>query len=273
MIKQAINTLLLFGMRGRVGDYIHRLLIDSAMQKTKRVVFGEQNIYFSTPSVLAAYRANSFADKEPETLKWIASFKKGGVFWDVGANVGIYSCYAAKLNGARVFCFEPSVFNLELLARNINLNTLQDLISIIPIALANTNSLSAMNMSSTEWGGALSSFSSSYGQDGKELNVAFFYKTAGMRMDDLSEFYNLEPPNYLKIDVDGTEHLILEGGIKILNQVESVLIEVNHNFIEQKEKCDKILSASGLSLIRSDPADLTGGDIGEGSYNEIWNRV
>jgi len=51
--------------------------------------------------------------KEPDTLMWIDKIPEHSVFWDVGANVGLYSCYAAKARNCIVFAFEPSVFNLR----------------------------------------------------------------------------------------------------------------------------------------------------------------
>ena len=69
-------------------------------------------------------RANTFSSKEPETLEWIDSMQKKSILWDVGANVGTYSCYAAKKMELQVFAFEPSVFNLSLLAQNIYMNNL-----------------------------------------------------------------------------------------------------------------------------------------------------
>ena len=49
------------------------------------------------------------------------------------------------------------------------------------------------------------------------------------------EFRNNQKPDYIKIDVDGIEHLILEGAslLKNLSNIE-ILIEINDNFIEQK---------------------------------------
>jgi len=43
------------------------------------------------------YRAESFWNKEPETLVWIESFTNGDTFFDVGANIGIYALYAGTL--------------------------------------------------------------------------------------------------------------------------------------------------------------------------------
>ena len=59
------------------------------------------------------------------------------IFWDIGANVGLYSIYAAKLKNCEVYAFEPSVFNLEVLSKNIFLNKLTDNITTISLPLTN----------------------------------------------------------------------------------------------------------------------------------------
>ena len=61
----------------------------------------------------------TFLTKEPDTIKWIESFDNDMVFWDVGANIGIFSCFAAKEKRARTCAFEPSMFNLKVLKKNI----------------------------------------------------------------------------------------------------------------------------------------------------------
>ncbi len=77
---------------------------------------------------------------------------EGAVFWDVGSNIGLYSCYAAKARGIRVFACEPSVFNLELLAKNIYLNELVEKVVIVPLPLSDSIKTSTLNMSTMEWG-------------------------------------------------------------------------------------------------------------------------
>ena len=54
---------------------------------------------------------------------------------DVGANIGLYSCYAGKTRQCKVFSFEPSIFNLEILSKNIFINNLENSIAIFAIAL------------------------------------------------------------------------------------------------------------------------------------------
>ena len=101
-------------------------------------------------------------------------------FWDIGANVGLYYIFAAKEMNSDVFSFEPSVFNLEVLAKNININKLNDKITILPISLSEVTKISDFNMSNIEIGGSISSFSENYKHDGKNLETIFKYKTLGI---------------------------------------------------------------------------------------------
>ena len=41
----------------------------------------------------------------------IGTFDSQDVFWDIGANTGIYSIYAAKVKGISTLAFEPAAFN------------------------------------------------------------------------------------------------------------------------------------------------------------------
>ena len=70
---------------------------------------------------------------------------------------------------------------------------------------------------------------------------------------DVSKNYMIEKlkfkqPDYLKIDVDGIEHLILSGGEKVLLNTKEILIEINDKFEEQKNNCTKSLKRLGFSL-------------------------
>jgi FkbM family methyltransferase len=54
-------------------------------------------------------------------------------FFDVGANVGLFSVMAAKMGGP-VFAFEPDADNLDLLARNVNAHGVD--VRVFPVACA-----------------------------------------------------------------------------------------------------------------------------------------
>jgi FkbM family methyltransferase len=248
------------------GGYVYHQIVASIMRREELVLHGGIEMRFSVPNRLNEYRINSFATKEPATLEWIENIPTGSMLWDIGANIGLYSIYAAMAKKCRVFAFEPSVFNLELLSRNIALNKLQESICIVPIALSNQIEVSMFKMSNTQWGGALSTFGQSFNQDGEELEQVFEYSTVGFSMDDACNFLKIPPPLYLKMDVDGMEHFILRGGTEILKLVQSVLIEINDDFINQAEESARILKGSGLILYRK--CDL--GVLNQ--YNQWWIR-
>src|SRR5919106_6075149 len=77
---------------------------------------------FSTPNAFTLWRVQSIYEKEPWTLEWIASFEPASILVDVGANVGMYTIWAAATRRARVYAFEPEAQNYATLNRNIMLN-------------------------------------------------------------------------------------------------------------------------------------------------------
>lgn len=261
--------------RTRIGRFVQRQLIESAMGEHRAVSHDGLSLRFAAPNALCAWRADTFSSKEPETLEWIDGLPRGAVLWDVGANVGLYSVYAALRRSCRVFAFEPSVFNLELLARNISLNCVQDRVTIVPLALSDVRQASPMRLTTTEWGGALSTFGQSFGWDGNEIRPVFEYVTMGLSMSDAVESLGVPRPQYVKMDVDGLEHFILKGGTGILSEVAEVLIEVNDNFRDQARECAELLTEAGLSLREKRHSDLIASSAAgfDQSFNQIWVRA
>jgi FkbM family methyltransferase len=273
-IKKFMAKLISLISSTKLGEFSINLLIRGAMDRVIVVKYGMTTLKFSTPNPLNVYRAKSFEAKEPETLKWIDEIPKGSVMWDIGANVGLYSCYAAKSRGCRVYAFEPSVFNLELLARNIFINGVVDLISIISLPLFDKVELGKLSMTTTDWGGAMSTFGETYGHDGEPIKKVFEFSTFGISMDEAMKFFHLEMPDYIKMDVDGIEHLILKGGVRILENVKGILIEINDNFHTQSEDAFALLSAAGLTFLEKKHAEIFDhvNTAAKHTYNQIWVR-
>jgi len=265
-LKATLKLLITSISKTALGMYAQQIIVNNVMGRRKEFIHNGLRLEFVIPNRLTLYRVDSFATKEPETLEWIENIPKGEVLWDIGANVGLYTVYAAKLNDCKVYAFEPSVFNLELLARNICLNGLQKIVTIVPVALSDKNSENIFQMSSTDWGGALSTFEAGIDQNGKSINGIFEYKTLGMSMADAIRVFNMHSPKYIKMDVDGIEHFILRGGADVLNTVESVLLEINESFEEQSTESSKILSEAGLSLYKKCAVDSNN------QFNQWWVR-
>lgn len=274
-LKGAIQFSLDTGGKTRLGKYLFKQILSTSMEQVREVTHKGSSFKFATPNVLCEWRAQTFSTKEPETLEWIDGIPEGAILWDVGANIGLYATYAAKQRNCRVWAFEPSVFNLELLARNIYLNELGSKVCIVPFALSTEIGSNQLRMTTTEWGGALSTFGADYGWDGEAIRKVFEFQTMGLPMDSVRDLLNIPQPDYIKMDVDGIEHLILSGGASVLKGVKEVLIEVNDDFLEQAEGCEKLLKAAGLSLkhkLHSDMIDSSTTGF-QNTYNQIWVRA
>ena len=256
----------------RIGRYFLYKLNNKIISEKKSIEIGDVKLLFYVPNEINQFRINTFFTKEPETLAWIDSFEKKTTFFDIGANIGLYSCYATKKQKCNTFAFEPSFFNLELLSKNIFLNNLSNLIKIVPISLSSERKIDQFNMSTTEWGGALSTFGEKVTFDGSDLKSVFNYTTISISLDDCIDFFNLPQPDHIKIDVDGIEDIILSGAPKILRKTKSILVEVNENVKENKERCEKMLKDSGLKFLKKKPVDYNNVGTLKNCYNHIWVR-
>jgi FkbM family methyltransferase len=267
----AVKFLRAFG-KSNLGGRMNQLIASSMMANLRKIEHHGVRLSFVAPNYLNSWRIGSFASKEPETLEWIDSFAYGAVLWDIGANVGLYSCYAAKLKGCQVFAFEPSVFNLELLARNVWANGLSERVTLVPIALTERMANSTLNMTSTEWGGAMSTFDETYTHDGSPLAKVFEFRTLGVSMDDALDKLAISQPDYIKMDVDGIEHLILKGGAVVLRNVKGVLIEINEEFEKQTVDSARYLTDAGLVLKEKRHSEMFDETRFKNCYNQIWQR-
>ena len=263
-----LGKLLFFLMNNKLGIYISDSFLNSKINRTKRISIKNINFLLHTPTYLTNYRYRTFFSKEPETIEWIDNFEKNRVFYDIGANVGLYSIYASICKNSKVYSFEPSFFNLELLARNIFSNNMNKKIVIVPLPLNDKISISNFELTSTDWGGALSTFEKGFNDSGEPIDTKFSYKTLGISLDQLVEKFNLPNPSYIKIDVDGLEHFIISGGRSIISKASEILLEVNDKFIDQNKKVNYFLNEAGFKLDKKVYAHPKT----RGVANQIWIR-
>jgi FkbM family methyltransferase len=200
---------------------INRRFNDSG-QTSVEIVDGHE-LRFVCPNRLTRWRVDTLATKEPETLSWIRGFAPGAVMWDIGANIGLYSLYAARTRGCRVMAFEPAPANFALLAKNIQINGLEDMVSALPIALGNDARLDVLHLSDTDPGGAFAVFGRS--DQATQVRLACL----GFSIDRFIADFAPPFPQHIKIDVDGSEEQIVHGGEQTLAdpRVMSVSIELD----------------------------------------------
>ena len=221
----------------------------------RELIILDRKINFFVPNQLVDFRVNTYFSKEPETIEWINEFNtsKEIIFWDIGANIGLYSIYnAIKHKNSKTISFEPSTSNLRVLSRNISINKFEKSIKILPIPLTNVeNKFLTMKEGQFIEGGALNSFGENLNFEGESFQTEMNYTLLGTSINYLLDNKILEIPDYIKIDVDGIEHLILEGATKYLSnkKIKSLSIEINENFTEQYNKVIQIMNRHNFKIL------------------------
>ena len=173
-------------------------------------------------------RMDRMLSKEPETIQWINSFKNNSVFFDVGANIGIYTLYSAITKNNSVYAFEPHSASYKNLLDSINLNQLKNC-HAYSIALSDKVDLSTINVKNMHEGVA----DNHVGEQGD-----YYHGCVQFSLNFLVERKILPQPDYIKIDVDGHEDKVIEGAINVFKKTKSILVEIDYkhkNYVAQIE--------------------------------------
>lgn len=215
-------------------------------------VGGGDVIKFKALSRATAIRANGMLQKEPATTAWIKSFDENAVFWDIGANVGIYSLLAGKVRGAQVLAFEPYPPNFDNLIKNISLNNLSEMVSTFCVAFAQKTGVDGFYVNA-QWQGAGASgnaFGAAVDQRGNSFQVANKISTLGITIDQFIETFDVPCPQYLKIDVDGIELDILKGATITLSNptLKSVVVELEESRETETSAAVLLMTTAGFRI-------------------------
>lgn len=127
----------------------------------------------------------------------------GDIVIDVGANIGVFSLFAAKKIGGkgRVIAFEPVEQTQKLLEKNIIANGVNN-VSIAPYALGDTTG--TLTLAVDEWalGGSSAVFN-------KESYTEEYVKQT--TLDAFVRKNNLKHIDFIKADIEGMERNFLKG--------------------------------------------------------------
>ena len=82
-------------------------------------------------------------------------------------------------------------------------------------------------------------------------------------------------PNHIKIDVDGIEHYILEGGVDVLDNdsVKTIQIEINEEFIEQKAKIMRFMDDHNFEFIHKKQGPEFVGSKYQMNFNYLFKKL
>lgn len=192
------------------------------INKKVRLMTGHGRLYWRSVEALKL---------EPETNNMLKTIRSDEVFYDIGSNVGIYSLLAAQYNQVRTISFEMELINCSIQHQNIHMNDLQDLITLIPVALSDSNSVRQVFYKDISPGDALHSLdrpSPSLDIKRKERTIPSLL--VSFSLDTLIEEFSLPKPDVIKLDVDGIELNILRGAVRALESARQIMVEVDsHN--------------------------------------------
>jgi FkbM family methyltransferase len=192
---------------------------------------GAIDVVFSTPNAYTKFRVDTLRSKEPDTIAWIAGFQSDEVLVDIGANVGMYTIWAAKTRGMRVYAFEPESQNYALLYKNIVLNGMSDQVVAYCLALSDESSFSRLYLSEFLAGGSCHTFGEKLDHRLEHRPSKYSQGCISATLDHLVATGVVPMPNHIKVDVDGLEHKVINGCRNVLSdpRLKSVLVEINTN--------------------------------------------
>ena len=191
---------------------------------------------FATTGSSSKKRIRTLFSKEPITLAWIDTFEPDSTLFDVGANLGMYTIYAAVMRRAKVFAFEPEALNYAELNKNIYLNDLHERVLAYCLALSDVDKVDRLLLSDFGIGISYHDFEENSWTEDKQFSPDWHVSrdnrrpqgSIGFRLDSLVAG-GLPVPDHIKIDVDGLEHRVVKGMLETLQrpQLKTVLVEIN----------------------------------------------
>lgn len=156
------------------------------------------------------------------------------LFLDVGANVGSWTILASAVCGARTIALEPDPAAAAKLARNVAANDIGGRVEIRQVAAGADHGRARFTIgldTVNRFAGA---------EDARAQEVAV------VPLDSFAD----GTPALMKIDVEGFEDRVIEGGLNLLasSGLQAVFIETVGNYIHEE------LARAGLSQAYYDPA-------------------
>ncbi|WP_247001706.1 FkbM family methyltransferase [Halosolutus gelatinilyticus] len=197
---------------------------------------------------------SGFVREEKLIGRFIEQLDDSDIVWDIGANIGTYSCFAASnVPRGAVIAFEPHPENARKVRKNAALNGYSN-ISIKKVALSDSNGRVELSLESENVGTGGHTLIPEQSDEtvpvesGNEIDVSL------VRGDDLVE-RDLASPNAIKIDVEGVEVAVLNGLSKTLANPDCkyVICEIHKNYGVDPGEVERILESNDFECEILDP--------------------
>jgi FkbM family methyltransferase len=141
-------------------------------------------------------------------------------FFDIGANWGFYGLLAQKHRdpGCQIVAFEPNPQSAKELETQLHLNNVANA-TVVAAAVSNSNGTMEFIDTGSAIGQKLAAVDNHF-RDARRITVPT------ITLDSAAEKYGV--PDLIKLDVEGAENLVLEGGAKVFGEHRPLLIVEVH---------------------------------------------
>lgn len=156
----------------------------------------------------------------------LSELRPTDTFYDIGAHVGMFTCYATqKVSEGEVVAFEPVQSNINRLRENLRQNSINpDVYSIHSVALSDEPKLLWMDVDSNEPGtiGHLTKTTAAESETIKSVEG-----------NEYIQENNIPLPDVIKMDVEGAECKVLRGLEDSLSECRLIYSEVADHFLQR----------------------------------------
>lgn len=222
MIKKFIKELWQFNKLRKKFGFQQSLNITYQLLQNQniKVKYGGQSFYVNSEQNAKYHLLNSI-DKIIKMVELLPVLKYQNIL-DIGANCGLFSLFIkSRFPEANVYAFEPSPTLQKILVDNLESKG----VYIIPMAISNCigNTDFFINESSQQTNSLIKKNIEIFGA--KEKIKKQTIKT--ITLDVFVKQRNIENVDLIKLDVQGAENLVLQGGEKTLSQTTYLVVEVS----------------------------------------------
>jgi FkbM family methyltransferase len=158
--------------------------------------------------------------------KVYGSISKDCVVVDIGANVGVFSLYAAYMGAKKVYAFEPNQEAYDCLQKNVRENNLEDVIIPFKLAVAvNDNEIVKIPLASSPLN---RTYSDKELKNNEELDGV-----STISVEGILNQCSIHHVDLLKIDCEGAEYDILPAIQHFtLDRIDTIKMEYHQDSVE-----------------------------------------
>jgi FkbM family methyltransferase len=230
----------------RTRDYVRRVPGVAALQRAllSRAMDGAEFVHEISAGPAKGLR---FPIRMPEgKLYWTGTYEmettarlvdelpKNAVCYDIGSHHGFLAGVMA-VNGARkVYCFEPNPENIAKIEKVCSLNPGRAL-QIVKAAVGSTDRTARFEVLPTSSMGKLAD--STFQEDVVGAN---HFDVAVRSLDSMIDTKEIEPADFVKIDIEGAEYDALVGASRLVDEHRPILLIEVHSF-DLMQRCNEWL--------------------------------